>query len=310
LPGEPSGDGPPPRNPTSTSQIVSPIAKSQAIDKGAARKYPIGYPDRVEVDFAALRSFVDCVVRAPTERAIATAFMDSASELFGAPMLGYYALGSRDTAEIHTRGVGDTFVDDYERMGRANDPLLRRVAASRAPASATVARLCDAGGSYAEFVRSHGYVCGEYLLAPIVVAGRLVGTLNCARRHGAPFAESDWRTAAAVSLEVSTRTAVLRTLETAESAWDGALSTREIEVAALAVRGLSTCEVGRLLGVSSNTVKKHLKSLYAKLGVGSRVELSTAFARGPSSLQRVPRGCRPTLPLERRAYGGATAFGW
>jgi DNA-binding CsgD family transcriptional regulator len=49
-------------------------------------------------------------------------------------------------------------------------------------------------------------------------------------------------------------------------------------VADLAARGLTTIEVGRALGVSPNTVKKHLRAIYEKLGIGSRAELAMLLA--------------------------------
>jgi DNA-binding NarL/FixJ family response regulator len=50
----------------------------------------------------------------------------------------------------------------------------------------------------------------------------------------------------------------------------GALSTREREVMSLVAGGLANREVGRCLGLSEKTVKNHLQSIYAKLGVHGR----------------------------------------
>lgn len=48
---------------------------------------------------------------------------------------------------------------------------------------------------------------------------------------------------------------------------------REREVATLLARGLSRAEIASALVVSAHTVEDHVKSLYEKLGVGSRQEL-------------------------------------
>lgn len=52
------------------------------------------------------------------------------------------------------------------------------------------------------------------------------------------------------------------------------LSRREQEVAALVVDGLHDNDIARRLNISQHTAKQYLKSVYRKLGVGSRVELT------------------------------------
>jgi DNA-binding NarL/FixJ family response regulator len=55
-----------------------------------------------------------------------------------------------------------------------------------------------------------------------------------------------------------------------------ALTAREREVLALLARGLTNKEIAQILMITPNTVKRHLKSLFAKLGVNTR---SAASAR-------------------------------
>lgn len=55
------------------------------------------------------------------------------------------------------------------------------------------------------------------------------------------------------------------------------LSVREKEVFLLAARGLSNGEIGRTAFISEATVKSHVRSILAKLGLASRVQL-VAFA--------------------------------
>jgi DNA-binding NarL/FixJ family response regulator len=50
------------------------------------------------------------------------------------------------------------------------------------------------------------------------------------------------------------------------------LSEREAAVLAAVARGLSNREIGRQLWISEQTVKFHLRNIYAKLGVSSRTE--------------------------------------
>ena len=55
-------------------------------------------------------------------------------------------------------------------------------------------------------------------------------------------------------------------------AQDVVLSQREIQVLAFADKGLTNKEIARLLGLSRETIKSHLKNVSAKLGVSGRIE--------------------------------------
>jgi pimeloyl-ACP methyl ester carboxylesterase/DNA-binding CsgD family transcriptional regulator len=58
------------------------------------------------------------------------------------------------------------------------------------------------------------------------------------------------------------------------SGWDPpALTRRESEVAALAAAGLSAAAIARRLVIGERTAETHIANVYAKLGVGSRLEL-------------------------------------
>lgn len=56
------------------------------------------------------------------------------------------------------------------------------------------------------------------------------------------------------------------------------LTARETEFAQLVVRGFDTAAVARALWVSEYTVNDHLKSIFSKVGVRSRLELAAAIA--------------------------------
>lgn len=66
-----------------------------------------------------------------------------------------------------------------------------------------------------------------------------------------------------------------------EHADDSPLSPRELEVLALVARGLGNKEIGGAIGRSDETVKAHLRNIFAKLGVDDRTEaVTTAVSRG------------------------------
>jgi DNA-binding NarL/FixJ family response regulator len=57
------------------------------------------------------------------------------------------------------------------------------------------------------------------------------------------------------------------------------LTVRELEVSRLAASGFRSREIGIRLGISPGTVKLHLHSVYNKLGISTRVELSRLSTR-------------------------------
>ena len=63
-----------------------------------------------------------------------------------------------------------------------------------------------------------------------------------------------------------------------------ALTPREVQVVKLLRQGLSNKEIARSLGVMEDTVKKHLQSVFAKLGVHRRALVVLRPTGGPSNL--------------------------
>jgi DNA-binding NarL/FixJ family response regulator len=57
------------------------------------------------------------------------------------------------------------------------------------------------------------------------------------------------------------------------------LTARERQILQLVRAALTNKEVGRHLGIEEDTVKKHLRNMYAKLGVRRRAQMLTAVAR-------------------------------
>lgn len=53
------------------------------------------------------------------------------------------------------------------------------------------------------------------------------------------------------------------------------LTTRQSEVLGFVAKGFTNVDIGRMLGISVNGVKDHLKQVFARLGVASRAEAAT-----------------------------------
>jgi DNA-binding CsgD family transcriptional regulator len=72
----------------------------------------------------------------------------------------------------------------------------------------------------------------------------------------------------------------------AQSGWE-ALTPTECEVVEEVCGGRSNPQVAERLGISRRTVEAHLRSIYAKLGISTRLALAIAYRdREPTSLSR------------------------
>jgi DNA-binding CsgD family transcriptional regulator len=86
------------------------------------------------------------------------------------------------------------------------------------------------------------------------------------------------------------------------------LTRREREVARLAARGMSTKAIADALFVGERTVESHLSSTYAKLGVGSRLDLvrraaELGLSRRTGSSRARSRCCPRSVPPPRKCGG-------
>lgn len=80
------------------------------------------------------------------------------------------------------------------------------------------------------------------------------------------------------------------------------LTAREIEVLSWVFKGKSNPEIGLILGLSALTVKNHLRKIFRKLGVGSRVQ---ALARCHDLHLLRPADEQPAIARPPRSLAGA-----
>ncbi len=56
------------------------------------------------------------------------------------------------------------------------------------------------------------------------------------------------------------------------------LTIKELEIAMLVWEGMTNREIGRIIGTTEQVIKNHLRSIFDKLGVWSRLELAMYVA--------------------------------
>ncbi|MFT3891438.1 MAG: helix-turn-helix transcriptional regulator [Anaerolineales bacterium] len=67
------------------------------------------------------------------------------------------------------------------------------------------------------------------------------------------------------------------------------LTRREKEVAGLLLLGKSNKQIGQALGISENTVEFHLRNLYVKLKVNSRIEAVLKLGESVGTFEQIPK---------------------
>lgn len=121
------------------------------------------------------------------------AFVDAADGIVPASGVGFYRLDPDSGAMLDMAArVEVDFLDDYERFGRSDDPVLEFVLRHRRPidSSRVVPDKFWQGCGARAALQIGGY--SHSLEAPVMVSGMLYGTINFARPDGRPeFSDAD-----------------------------------------------------------------------------------------------------------------------
>lgn len=207
------------------------------------------------------------------------------------PMFGVYLLESERRRPTHaaTWNVSDAFTTEYERAGRQIDPVLSTAVRQRSVAY-NLALMPINRWRETEIYRRAAYLerFDHVVIAPVVSGGRVTATVHAGDDgYGRPFGRAELQEVASISrvLSVVLREHRRRAGDRASGAVvpgpivEGArsldrLTPRELQVASLVIDELTDAEIGRTLHVSPHTVRQHLKNIYRKLEVRSRVGLT------------------------------------
>lgn len=194
--------------------------------------------------------------------------------------------GAAGALDALTRRAFDVMVTDLHLPGQSGIELLRRLAEL---APSTTAIVITGEPTVDSAVEALRLAALDYLVKPFdpraLVTGARAGvektrarqrvldvrqqTEELGRMLGALQSVLDG-SGAAPAVAAQAPPGKLRGLSSAER---DALSSREIEVVELLVEGKSPKEIAAALFISQHTARNHLRSIYAKLGVHSQLEL-------------------------------------
>jgi DNA-binding CsgD family transcriptional regulator len=225
---------------------------------------------------SSLHPLFQAIATAPTEQALRFRFVDGVSQYFGVQRWGIYLMDDENRlSNFDVVGVSDAFVERYEKIGRAVDPVLRYVLDNHAPAHEELV-LPIGGWKQSDLYQK---CCSEYdhehiMTGLIVGRGQLIGTIHFARVGGTPpFSSNDLANLGAVCTHLSACLAELRLQSSSSSSVFRKLTPREAQIANLVAKGLTNAEIGAELWITQNSVKQALKRMFRKLGVSARTEM-------------------------------------
>jgi DNA-binding CsgD family transcriptional regulator len=202
------------------------------------------------------------LAEAPTVDAVLETTAGLASRAVASRGQAVYLLdGGLQPTRTVAHDLSDRFLGEYERFGRADDPLMDLLVRRR-----TAVTERDAGTEPTVCAR---WGMGRILIVPLFGAHGVAGSVNLVRPEGAPaFSGQDQLTALALSAQTSV--ALARCEGTPVTAEAAGLTPRERELLRLLGQGLRNREIAQRRGVSEHAVHQALKRLYRKLGVRSR----------------------------------------
>ncbi|WP_414569551.1 LuxR C-terminal-related transcriptional regulator [Nostoc sp. CCY 9925] len=227
-----------------------------------------------------LHTLFQALAASRDRRELRSRFMDGVGEHFGVQRWGIYLLDELRThyiaVDVHGMPNIDTFVELYEKVGRAVDPIMQYVVEHHAPAHEQMV-LPPEGWKQCELYQNCcGYYDHEHIMTgPIIGGGSLIGAVHFARVGDTPaFNHQDISDLSAVCTHLSACLATFEMRQTRiNSSIANRLTVRETQIAELVAQGLTNAEIGKTLWIQENSVKQALKRMFSKLEVTNRAEM-------------------------------------
>jgi DNA-binding CsgD family transcriptional regulator len=265
-------------------------------DFGEAERGPPYDTGRVKMSLSTLRPALDGLARCKTATELSGVLMDALRTSFAARVGAATIFGSPGSAARTGLGLRDADLDEYERIWRPQDAMVRRVLEVAMPVDVRQVFTPEQqrlDPVHANFGRRIG--AWHVMMAPVYGSrGCLSGVFILTRGAGERAFDGDDRArAAALGGFIAATLARIEHCGTtrADLGEAGSLTRRELQIAQRVAAGRNNVEVALELGVGRETVKQALSRVYAKLQVRGRAQMAAILAaRGmvPSSMPTGP----------------------
>lgn len=224
-----------------------------------------------------LHEILQAIATASTEQDLRLRFMDTVGGYFQVPRWGIYLMeDEKHTEQVDVQGIPDAYVELYQEVGRAIDPIRNYVMTRHAPAHD---QLVFPNGGYKQS-HLYRYCCAYYgnehiMTGPIVGSGQIIGTVHLARvgDYSPAFNADNLVDLGAICSHLSACLATLHRSRDTITLLTQQLTVRERQIAELVAQGLTNLEIAAQLWITPNSVKQALKRMFRKLEVSSRTEL-------------------------------------
>ncbi len=227
-----------------------------------------------------LQVLFDEIAQTHSEESLRSAFIDEIGSHFHSQRWGMYLYDSQgQLTSADTYGIRnvEAFIERYQNVGKAVDPVLQYVSTHHVPA--------HEGWFYTpeEWMQSPLYTrcCASMdhahlMTGPIVGNGQMIGAVHFSRTSGMPaFTAKNLAEIGAVCTHLSAQLAFFKpNCAINNTAIAQMLTPRELQIAELVAQGLTNLAISQQMWISEHTVKKSLKKIFRKLNVPNRTAMT------------------------------------
>jgi len=211
--------------------------------------------------------------------ALRSRFIDTIGSHFQSQRWGIYLYspqGQLSSVDIHGIRNIEAFVETYQTIGKAVDPVLKHVETYHTPAHEGLfykeTKAWKRSPLYKRCCASLGHT--HFMTGPIVGQGQMVGAVYFSRTSGPAFNPLNLTDLGALCAHLSAQLATFKPNPSLNPARTQALTARELQIAELVAVGRTNVEISQQLWITENTVKQALKKIFRKLNVTNRTAMT------------------------------------